>query len=152
MLSGPAARERAGRMSFQDEVLPLLQRDVEALHNGDAEPRKDMWSHNEPLVLFGAAMGAVGWTEIEQVFDTIAKWFHGSSSLDIEVVAAESSGDIGYVCAIERSDILDPTGAAKSYALRVTTVFRREDGTWKMVHRHGSPLDERALDALASIR
>ncbi|NGY64456.1 SnoaL-like domain-containing protein [Lentzea sp. NEAU-D13] len=139
-------------MSFQDEVLPLLQRDVENLHNGDAGPRKQMWSHAEPVVLFGAAMGAVGWTEVEQVFDTIEKWFHGSRSLDIEVVAAESSGDIGYVCAIERSEILDPSGATKSYALRVTTVFRREDGTWKMVHRHGSPLDDRALDALASIR
>jgi ketosteroid isomerase-like protein len=24
--------------------------------------------------------------------------------------------------------------------LRVTTVFRREDGDWKIVHRHGDPL------------
>lgn len=128
-------------MSFQDEVLPLLQRDVETLHSGDAGPRKQMWSHADPVVLFGAAMSGVGWTEVEHVFDTIAKWFHGSRSLDIEVVAAESSGDIGCVCAIERSDILDPTGATKSYALRVTTVFRREDGTWKMVH----PVAQRGL-------
>ncbi|GGU38855.1 YybH family protein [Lentzea flava] len=139
-------------MSFQDEVLPLLHRDIESLHNGDAGPRKQMWSRTEPVVLFGAAMGGVGWTEVEQIFDTIEKWFHGSRSLDIEVVAAESSGDLGYVCAIERSEIVDPAGSPKTYALRVTTVFRREDGTWRIVHRHGSPLDERALDALASIR
>ena len=139
-------------MSFQDEVLPLLQRDIETLHSGDAEPRKEMWSHTDPVVLFGAAMSGVGWAEVEPIFDTIAKWFHGSRSLDVEVVAAESSGDIGYVCAIERSEILDPAGATKDYALRVTTVFRREDGVWKMVHRHGSPMDDRALQALASIR
>jgi hypothetical protein len=23
---------------------------------------------------------------------------------------------------------------------RVTTVFRREDGTWKVTHRHGDPI------------
>jgi ketosteroid isomerase-like protein len=139
-------------MSFHDEVVPMLHRDIEALHNGDAGPRKEMWSHDDPVVLFGAAMGGVGWSEVEQIFDTIEKWFHGSRSLDIEVVAAESSGDIGYVCAIERSEVLDPAGAPKTYALRVTTVFRHENGAWRMVHRHGSPLDDRAVDALASLR
>jgi ketosteroid isomerase-like protein len=138
-------------MSFQDDVLPLLRHDIETLHNGDPAPRKEMWSRTDPLVLFGAAMGGVGWTEIEEVFDTIAKSFHGSRSCEIEVVAAESSGDLGYVCAIERSEVLDLDGTPKSYALRVTTVFRREDGTWRMVHRHGSPLDERSKATVESI-
>ena len=135
-------------MSFQDEALTLLRRDIETLHDGDPAPRKQMWSRTDPLVLFGAAMSGVGWTEVEKVFDTIAKSFHGSRSCEIEVVAAESSGDLGYVCAIERSEVLGRDGAPKSYALRVTTVFRRESGCWRMVHRHGSPLDERSKDTV----
>jgi hypothetical protein len=33
-------------------------------------------------------------------------------------------------------------GAPEPYALRVTTVFRWEDGEWKVVHRHADPLPD----------
>jgi ketosteroid isomerase-like protein len=138
-------------MSFQDEVLPLLERDIENLHNGDVKPRKELWSHADPVVLFGAHLGAVGWTEIDRTFDEVASWFHGSRYLDIEVVAAESSGDLGYVCAIERSEVVVAEGRTKSYSLRVTTVFRREHGTWLMVHRHASAYDEQSRDTVESL-
>jgi ketosteroid isomerase-like protein len=32
-------------------------------------------------------------------------------------------------------------GTPKKYALRVTTIFRREQGEWRIVHRHGDPYD-----------
>jgi len=38
--------------------------------------------------------------------------------------------------------------------LRVTTVFRREHGVWKVVHRHGDPLastaGQEAMERLAN--
>ena len=44
-----------------------------------------------------------------------------------------------------------PVTAGGAYALRVTTVFRREDGRWRVVHRHGDPLPgaEAARDRVA---
>lgn len=38
-----------------------------------------------------------------------------------------------YRAKVGGSDEFSPAG------LRVTTVFRPEDGTWKVVHRHGDP-------------
>jgi ketosteroid isomerase-like protein len=41
-------------------VLPRLLAADTALHNGDAAPRKAMWSTTEPVTLFGAAMMTTG--------------------------------------------------------------------------------------------
>jgi ketosteroid isomerase-like protein len=37
----------------------------------------------------------------------------------------------------------------ESYTLRVTTVFRREDGEWRVAHRHGDSLNSRFGTGLA---
>ena len=55
---------------------------------------------------------------------------------DFEVVAAGASGDLAYTVGYEHTTVswdgipLDP------YTLRVTHVYRREDGEWKIIHRH----------------
>ncbi|GAB2833332.1 YybH family protein [Lentzea nigeriaca] len=126
-------------MSYQDDVLPLLERDIRTMHDGDSGPRKQMWSHTEPLTLYGAMYTGTGWAELERTFDLLAGSWRGSRAGEVEIVAAETSGDLGYACAIERSSVVQADGSVSTYALRVTTVFRRENGDWKIVHRHGSP-------------
>ena len=47
--------------AFLDHVIPRLRDEVVALENGDARPRKGLWSHHDPVTLFGAeASAAVG--------------------------------------------------------------------------------------------
>jgi ketosteroid isomerase-like protein len=136
--------------AFLSTVMPQLRNEVLALHSGDAAPRKVLWSHHEPVTLFGAEMCRRGWPELEPAFDRLAASFSGSVSCEYEVLGAGVSGDLGYVVAIERSVAASGGRAPVRYALRVTTVFRREDGDWKVVHRHGDPYDQSARDALAS--
>jgi ketosteroid isomerase-like protein len=43
------------------------------------------------------------------------------------------------VVAIERSVAGTHGSPPQAFPLRVTTIFRREQGDWKVVHRHGDP-------------
>ena len=122
-----------------------------ALHNGDAGPRKALWSHNEPVTLFGAVVTKLGWAQVGPTFDWLASRFSKCAAFDYEVLAAGSSGDLGYVVGIERT-IASVGGAPPApYALRVTTILRREGGAWKVVHRHGDPYDDGAGEQLARL-
>ena len=138
--------------AFVDHVIPLLRDEVVAMQNGDAAPRKSLWSHRDPVTLFGAEASASGWEELEPIFDRLAESFSGGQSCAYEVVGAGVSGDLGYVAAIERSVAGSGGSAPGTFALRVTTIFRREQGEWKEVHRHGDPLDDASRDTLARRR
>jgi ketosteroid isomerase-like protein len=121
---------------FLADILPRLREAELALHNGDAGPRSALWSHDDPVTLFGAEVNRTGWAELEPTFDWLATRFTDCTSLEYEIVAAGASGDLAYLVAIERISV-SAHGTPTSYALRATTVFRREAGVWRVVHRHG---------------
>nr|WP_269781711.1 DUF4440 domain-containing protein [Nocardia bovistercoris] len=109
-----------------------------ALHRGDPVPRQRLWSNSEPVTLFGAEVNRSGRAELESTFEWLATRFTDCESIDYEVVAAGVSGDLAYLVAVERITAT-ANGTPTSYALRSTTVFRREQGEWRAVHRHGDP-------------
>ena len=129
---------------FLASVLPRLTAADTALHNGDAAPRKAMWSTTEPVTLFGAAMMTTGWPSIEATFDRLGARFSDCTAFDIEVVAAGASGDLAYLVAFEHTTASIGGKPPAPYVLRVTTIFRREAGAWKVVHRHADPLPDAA--------
>lgn len=53
------------------------------------------------------------------------------------MVEAEVRGDVAYTVGFEHiSASVD--GVARTSTLRATQIYRREDGSWKVAHRHGS--------------
>jgi ketosteroid isomerase-like protein len=161
--SNAAGRETdflLGRCSVTDTeeflaiVLPRLTAADTALHNGDATLRKASWSTTEPVTLFGAAMMATGWPEIEATFNGLAISFSDCTAFRIEVIAAEASDDLAYLVAFEHTTASIGGAPPVPYTLRVTTIFRREAGDWKIVHRHADPLpDSPAVrDRLSALR
>jgi ketosteroid isomerase-like protein len=121
-------------------MVPRIIETEIALHNGDSAARIAMWSRAEPLTLFGAAMSGRGWGEIAPSFDALGKQFSNCVSYENEIIAAWASGDLAYIVALEHTKASIKGAEPKPYVLRATTIFRREDGEWKVVHRHADAL------------
>jgi len=117
----------------------------DALHAGDAEPRKALWSTNEPVTVFGAARSATGPVETQALFDWVASRFTRFGSAQWEILSADVGGDLAYVVAIEHTTVSISGAPEEPYSLRATTILRREDGEWRAIHRHADPLEPSAF-------
>jgi ketosteroid isomerase-like protein len=130
-------------MSERDDFMAWVHgqlKDAEtALHNGDATPRRLIWSRNEPVTVFGAWKTAVGREEVDDLFTLLANSFSDAKGFSFELVAADVSGDMAYTVGYEHSQV-SVDGEPRTYTLRATQVYRREGGDWKVVHRHGDTL------------
>ncbi|MDP9183655.1 MAG: nuclear transport factor 2 family protein [Actinomycetota bacterium] len=114
-----------------------------AMHEGDVMPRVSTWSHTDPVTLFGAAITwRSGWDDVRPVFEWVASRFIQCTDYDFELLAAGASGDLAYTVGIERYAATTTEGSSVHNELRVTHVFRRENGDWKVVHRHGDHLPD----------
>ena len=129
--------------AFLAEMLPRQTAAEQAIHQGDQEPRAALWSHADPVSLFGAWLPIrTGWAEVGDAFKRVAAQFSDSRDYRFEVVAAGASGDLAYTIGFEHNTV-SINGTPTTYTLRATHVYRREDGEWKIVHRHADrPPDE----------
>jgi ketosteroid isomerase-like protein len=128
---------------FLAEMLPKQRAAERAIHHGDVEPRLALWSRTDPVTLYGAKLSSSGWANLEPTFRTVASWFSDSVEYEFEVIAAGASGDLAYTVGYERNKV-NVEREPRTYTLRATHVYRREDGQWRIVHRHADfpPADD----------
>jgi ketosteroid isomerase-like protein len=112
-----------------------------ALHNGDAAPRWALWSRNEPVSVLGAWRNAYAEHELDELFASLARSFSECRSYVFELQAYDVVGDMAYTAGLEHTSA-SVDGQPRSYTLRVTQVYRREGGEWKVAHRHGDTVAE----------
>ncbi len=133
---------------LEDFVTTTLARQIKAetaIHNGDPAPRLEMWSTKDPVTLFGAwGPCKSGTDEVTRISRWVASRFSHCSEYRFELVTAGVSGDLAYTVGYEHSFASVDGEPAKRSTLRVTHVYRRENGEWKIVHRHGDrlPVDQ----------
>jgi len=146
VVGGPGFEPGASRFRTLRTLVQKWGKTEIALHNGDAGLRIAMWSHNDPMTVFGAALNVYGWTEIAPIFERLGSSLSNCTSYENEVVAAGASGDLAYIVAFEHTTASLNGEPPQPYVLRLTTVFRREDGEWKAVHRHADPVSATAQE------
>ncbi len=132
-------RTMSDREEFRHWVESELYAAERALHDGDPTPRRALWSRNEPVSVLGAWRNAYGQDEISELFESLGSSFSNCTSYAFELQAYDVVGDMAYTAGLENSSVI-VDGEPRTYTLRATQVYRREEGSWRVAHRHGDTL------------
>ena len=125
-----------------DQVIEQSQRALREFVKGNPEPMQTMFSHQEDVTLanpFGPP--ARGWEQVAATMNRAASQLRDGEFVDFETVAKYVTPELAYVVWMERTRA--KVGGRQDitpFALRVTMIYRPEDGTWKVVHRHADPI------------
>ena len=111
---------------------------------GNPGPFKTLCSHADDVTIIGGWGGVEkGWAaEVEKRYDwASARFASDDDERRVENISTVVSPELAYTVDIERTKVrLAGTPEIRPMALRVTTIFRWENGQWKLVHRHADPL------------
>jgi ketosteroid isomerase-like protein len=109
---------------------------------GNPDVYKSLWSRRDDVTLanpFGPPVR--GFEEVSARLDLAASNFRDGRDWDFENISTVITPELAYTVEFERSRMrVGGSDELTAVAIRVTTVFRREDSTWKVTHRHADPI------------
>jgi ketosteroid isomerase-like protein len=110
--------------------------------NGNPEAYKRLYSHRDDVTLanpFGPPVR--GWSDVSATLDRAAEQYRDGEVVGFETVSTGIGSDLAYTVEVERYRArVGGANEIAPVAVRVTTIFRREEGMWKVVHRHADPI------------
>jgi len=109
---------------------------------GDAAPLGEIVAHSSPATFFAPMGGYVqGADAVIARYARDAEAFESGSDSHFEILHMAASDGIAYWTGFQRAAAhMRGQAEAVPFNLRVTEVFRREDGDWKLIHRHADAL------------
>src|SRR5215207_3787282 len=134
-----------------DTLQPFLDQLREALTavaNSDPEPVKALCSHSDAISQYGFWGGVEhGWGAVGERWDWVAAQFEpGPGVVTSETVFLTATAEMAYGVFLERWwGRFTSRSEPSETMIHATLIFRRENGAWKAVHRHG---DERVTQVV----
>ena len=104
------------------------------------------WAASRDITLFGAGGPIEKGAQARDRHHALGRSrFTGADAVEVEHTVIASSGDLAYTVGFERSHVSIDGGPPRDMAVRVTHIYRRIDGEWKLMHRHADfpPPDQR---------
>lgn len=131
-------------MTDFDEFLRTRIAASDAFLAGDVHPLIDVSVSTGDASIFGPAGTVVTGAEAVNEANTAgAARFSGGDRNDFETVSSGVDGDLAFWVGVQRSLVrLEGQDEPVPFDLRLTELFRRVDGEWKLFHRHADPLKE----------
>jgi ketosteroid isomerase-like protein len=113
-----------------------------AILTGDPSVYQALYSPADDVTL-GNPFGPYvrGRQEVEETLAGAAAHYRDGEVVDVELVAQYVSETLACIVEVERGRAkVGGATAVVPVAVRVTSVFRLESGSWKLVHRHADPI------------
>jgi ketosteroid isomerase-like protein len=125
-------------MSTVDEVRKASEQFYTGLNrmaNGERGALADSWSHSAAVTTMHPIGGRqVGWEAVRDSFDQVGE-IASDGKVELKDQRIEVAGDMAYELGIEHGE-LKLAGHSVRIEHRVTNIYRREGGGWKLVHHH----------------
>ncbi len=125
------------------EAIERLHTAMARVANGDVSAIEALYSHTADATSFYGWGGYEhGWENVSRRWDWAGRQFQGGE-VSYSNITTVVTGDMFYTTDIETyanqrmAGVDGPTG----WSNRVTHIFRRESGGWRLVHRHGNRLE-----------
>jgi ketosteroid isomerase-like protein len=132
-------------MSVADDVDELIERcqlGLDDFMKGNPEAVKELFSHREDVTLANPlGPPAHGWEQVGATIERAASQFRDGRLVSVEIVEKHVTPELAYTVWLEHAE--GKVGAREDIApstLRVTMIYRPEEGSWKVVHRHADPI------------
>ncbi|MGA7105415.1 MAG: nuclear transport factor 2 family protein [Candidatus Deferrimicrobiaceae bacterium] len=125
-------------MSTEDAVRKASRQFYAGLNrmvNGDAAPLADIWSHGKSVTArhpFGGRQ--VGWDAVRVSFEQVAQ-MASDGKVELKDQIIHVVGDVACEAGVEHGR-LKLAGHQVTIEHRVTNIYQREAGAWKITHHH----------------
>ncbi|MCA1729873.1 MAG: nuclear transport factor 2 family protein [Actinobacteria bacterium] len=125
-----------------DELIEQYNLALDEFVKGNPAPVKQLYSHQEDVTLANPlGPPARGWDQVADTIDRAASNFRDGEFVSAETIEKHVTPELAYIVEIERTKAkIGGSEEIAPSALRVTMIFRPEEGTWKVVHRHADPI------------
>ena len=123
------------------ELIERFGRAAAAYIRGDTREYFDLIPHTTDFSLMPPYGGepVIGGSRTDAEIEATSRYFH-SGEADLDVVQTLVGQDMVVLVAVERQHGEVGDFPDQDWSLRVTLVFVRQDGQWKMAHRHADAL------------
>lgn len=108
---------------------------LNSMANGDSGPLTDIWAHEADVTTMHPIGGReIGWDAVRGSFAQVAK-LASKGKVELKDQLIRVVGDLAYEAGIERGELM-LGGEKVAIEHRVTNIYRKLGGAWKMVHHH----------------
>ena len=125
-----------------EEFLRAYHEGMDLFMRGSCEGVKPLFSRAVDVTL-GNPFGPVakGWERVADAMEHAAQNYREGRATGFDNISTVVTTELAYLVEIERlSAKVGGRPDVSDLALRVTTILRREQGDWKIVHRHADPI------------